>query len=90
MIKRILVYGFPFFLVLLERILRDLFQLDSKAFIGPAIASAGVVLLLPLIAPKPLKPTPSNINLIQQAATNKIALTSEQIKDLLVSSGFLL
>lgn len=52
MMKRILVYGFPFFLVTIEHILRAALQLDSETFIGPALAAVGVGFLLSLIVPK--------------------------------------
>lgn len=52
MVKRILMYGFPFFLILIESILRGTYSLKSQPFIGPTIAGAGVAFLLPLIVPK--------------------------------------
>jgi hypothetical protein len=52
MIKRILIYGFPFYLILIESILRKAYRLESEAFIGPTLAAVGVSFLLPLIVPK--------------------------------------
>jgi len=44
----ILIYGFPFYLIAFEALLRNLFQLDVIGFVGPTIASAGLSFLLPL------------------------------------------
>lgn len=53
MIKRVLIYGFPFFLLLIEALFRAALKLDTHAFMGPTIAAVGVGFLLPLIIPKP-------------------------------------
>jgi hypothetical protein len=52
MTKRILIYGFPFFLIAIEHVLRTALHLDSKTFIGPTLAAVGVSFLLSLIVPK--------------------------------------
>src|SRR4051812_93850 len=52
MLKRILIYGYPFYLVSLEYLLRQAIKLESEAFIGPTLAAVGISLLLPLIVPK--------------------------------------
>lgn len=52
MAKNILIYGFPFFLLLLEWLLRSALQIDSLSFMGPTLAATGAGFLLPLIIPK--------------------------------------
>ena len=52
MTKRILIYGFPFFLIALERVLRTALNLNSETFMGPTLAAVGVSFLLSLIVPK--------------------------------------
>jgi len=52
MAKRILIYGFPFFLMFLEVLLRKAYKLDSEEFIGPTLAAVGISFLLPLIVPR--------------------------------------
>jgi hypothetical protein len=52
MIKRLLIYGFPFFMLLIEALFRAALKLDTNAFMGPTIAAVGVGFLLPLIVPK--------------------------------------
>jgi hypothetical protein len=54
MVKRILVYGFPIFIIILEALLRSFVGSESKAFIGPAISAVGVSLLFPIVIPKPI------------------------------------
>jgi hypothetical protein len=57
MLKRVLAYGFAFFLLLLEWVFRKLANLNSHEFIGPTLAAAGVGFLVPLISPKTVVPT---------------------------------
>ncbi|HEX3102960.1 MAG TPA: hypothetical protein VHQ22_00825 [Terriglobales bacterium] len=56
MITRVLVYGFPAFLLFFEWLLRTAlhssFQVDSHEFMGPTLAAVGVGFLLPLTAHK--------------------------------------
>jgi len=52
MTKRILIYGFPFFLIALEYVLRTALSLDSETFMGPTLAAVGISFLLSLIVPK--------------------------------------
>jgi hypothetical protein len=52
MIHRFLIWGFPFYLIVLEIIFRASFHQDSTAFIGPTIATAGLSSLIPLTKPK--------------------------------------
>ncbi len=51
MAKRILIYGFPFFLLLIETLMRKALGLNSEGLIGPALAAAGIATLLPLTTP---------------------------------------
>lgn len=53
--KRLLTYGFPFFLIFIEFLLRNAYRLDTEEFIGPTLAAVGVSLLLPLIVPKKIE-----------------------------------
>jgi hypothetical protein len=46
-LRRLLTYGFPFFLLGLEAVIRSALGTDTKLFIGPAIAAAAAVLLVP-------------------------------------------
>jgi len=48
----ILMWGFPFYLIILEFLFRSVSGLDVSSFIGPAIATAGLSFLLPLTKPK--------------------------------------
>jgi hypothetical protein len=48
MSNRALIYTFPFFLVLMEWLLRTSLRVDSREFVGPTIAAAALGLLLPL------------------------------------------
>jgi len=52
MTKRFLIYGFPFFLIAIEHVLRTALHLDSRTFMGPTLAAVGVSFLLSLIVPK--------------------------------------
>ena len=52
MARRIVAFGFPSILILLEHLLRVGFKLDSQAFVGPALAAVGIGFLFPLIVPK--------------------------------------
>jgi len=52
MTKKVLIYGFPFFLISLEAILRAALKLNSSVFVGPTLAGVGTSFLLPLIVPK--------------------------------------
>ena len=51
----ILIWGFPFYLIVLEMLFRGISGLDTGAFVGPAIATAGLSFLLPLTKPKTLQ-----------------------------------
>jgi hypothetical protein len=53
MFKRVITYGFPFFMILIEFILRSAFKVESRTFMGPTLAATGVGLMLPLTVPKP-------------------------------------
>jgi hypothetical protein len=48
----LLIWGFPFYLIVLEMLFRGVSGLDVSNFIGPAIATAGLSFLLPLTKPK--------------------------------------
>jgi hypothetical protein len=48
MSNRVLIYTFPFFLLVMEWLLRISLQIDSREFVGPTIAAAALGLLLPL------------------------------------------
>lgn len=48
----LLVWGFPFYLIILEIIFRGVSGLNTSEFIGSAIATAGLSFLLPLTRPK--------------------------------------
>jgi hypothetical protein len=50
MVNRVLIYTFPFFLLVMEWLLRVSMQIDSREFVGPTIAAAALGLLLPLTA----------------------------------------
>jgi hypothetical protein len=52
MLTRILAYGFAFFLLFLEWLLRKLANIDSHEFMGPTLAAAGVGFLVPLTTAK--------------------------------------
>lgn len=48
----VLIWGFPFYLIVLEAIFRTISGLDVSSFVGPAIATAGLSFMLPLTRPK--------------------------------------
>ena len=48
MSNRVLIYTFPFFLLVMEWLLRVSLAIDSREFVGPTIAAAALGLLLPL------------------------------------------
>jgi hypothetical protein len=48
----LLIWGFPFYLIVLEILFKGVSGLDVSNFIGPAIATAGLSFLLPLTKPK--------------------------------------
>jgi hypothetical protein len=73
MIKRILIYGFPLFLLLIEALFRAALKLDTNAFMGPTIAAVGVDFLLPLIVPKP-RQYPFSKNIKKEIAKHKIVI----------------
>jgi hypothetical protein len=51
-IRKVLVYGFPFFLLFVEWTFRSISGTDAQTFMGPTLASVGVGFLLPLLSPK--------------------------------------
>src|SRR4030043_588771 len=51
-LTRILTYGFPFFLLAFEYLMRNALKLESQAFMGPTLSAVGVGFLLPILAPK--------------------------------------
>jgi|SRR5207302_6539310 len=52
MIRRTVTYLFPLIFVLVEYLLRKVFNSDPRGFIAPTLASVGIGQLLPLIALK--------------------------------------
>ncbi len=52
MIKRILIYGFPFFLLFIETILREALSQGVNTSVGPSLAATGVGFLISLVVPK--------------------------------------
>jgi hypothetical protein len=48
MLNRVLIYAFPFILLVIEWVLRVSLVIDSREFVGPTIAAAALGLLLPL------------------------------------------
>jgi hypothetical protein len=46
--NRALIYAFPFFLLLMEWLLRVSLTVNSQEFVAPTIAAAGLGLLIPL------------------------------------------
>lgn len=57
MISRILIFGFPFFLVLLEGVLRKALNVDSYAFLGPTLAGVGIGFTIRLTTPADITST---------------------------------
>ena len=53
----ILIYGFPFILVLIEWAIRTFAKVDSSLFMGPALSVSGISYLVPLLRPKIAKGT---------------------------------
>jgi hypothetical protein len=51
-LNRLLIYTFPFLLLVMEWLLRISLQVDSKEFVAPTIAAAALGLLLPLTGRK--------------------------------------
>ncbi len=43
---RLLTIGFPFYLIIFEKVFRDYSNIDSSSFVGPAIAASGLGLLI--------------------------------------------
>jgi hypothetical protein len=52
MITKVLIYGFAFFLILLEWLLRSAMKLDTQSLMGTTLASVGLGLIVPLVRPK--------------------------------------
>lgn len=52
MFKRVLIYGFPFFLLFIETILREALSQGVNTSVGPSLAATGVGFLISLIVPK--------------------------------------
>ena len=52
MLRSILIYGFPLFLLFLEWLLRLALHLESAWFIGPTLAGIGIGFTLPLTQPR--------------------------------------
>ena len=52
MLRRLLAYAFPFFLLGLEAIIRAAMAVDVSYFIGPALASGAAGLCVPLLSPR--------------------------------------
>lgn len=48
----LLIWGFPFYLIVVEVIFRSVSGLDTTSFIGASIATAGLSFMLPLTKPK--------------------------------------
>ena len=51
-ITKMIIFGFPVFLIGLEYLIRQIAKLEAYSFIGPSLASVGVGALIPLIEPK--------------------------------------
>jgi hypothetical protein len=51
-LRKVIILGFPCFLIVLEAILRKCLGLNSYAFMGPCLATAGIGILIALIEPK--------------------------------------
>jgi len=49
---RVLAYGFAFYLLFLEWLMRALSNIDSHDFVGPTLAAAGVGFIVPLTTAK--------------------------------------
>ena len=58
MAGRLSIYVIPFVMVFIEMVMRSALSVDTKAFIGPTIASVGIALLLPLTRPEKVKRDP--------------------------------
>lgn len=54
-------YFFPFFLLMVESILRDAFQLNTKEFIGPTLAATGAGMVIYLVSYHECKLLPPNL-----------------------------
>ena len=69
MISKIITFGFPFFLVLLEGILRKALNLDTHAFLGPTLAAVGIGFTIQLTNMKEITSTfrPSTQQVIRNA-----------------------
>jgi hypothetical protein len=52
MITKALIYGFPFFLILLEWLLRSSLRLETQSLMGNTLASVGLGFVVPLVRPK--------------------------------------
>lgn len=52
MIRNILIFGFPFYLALLEAVLRKALNVDSFVFLGPTLAAVGIGFAIPLTETK--------------------------------------
>ena len=78
MSNRVLIYTFPFFLVLMEWLLRVAVTVNSKEFIAPTIAAAGLGLLLPLTAPKNRAMALSETTLRELEATRVVIIPKRE------------
>ena len=58
---RFVGYLFPFFLLVLEGVLRSAFELDTREFIGPTLAATGVGMVISLTSYQSDKSIPEQI-----------------------------
>lgn len=54
-VRRILVLGFPTYMVVIEAVLRLGLKVDSSGFLGPTFAATGIGFMMPLTEPKTLR-----------------------------------
>jgi hypothetical protein len=76
MIRRIVVFVFPFVFVLAEYALRKIHQAESGSFIGPTLASVGIGQLFPLVVTK------NQSSLVPKALQKKYTMVNKADKRL--------
>jgi hypothetical protein len=81
MISRLLHWGFPLYLIVVEMIFRAYSHEDTMGFIGPTIATAGLSALMPLTKAKPPSTplSPSTLQALQSRGLMPVSAADQNL-----------
>ena len=76
---KLLIYGFPIYMIATELLYRELTNVDTTGYIGPALATAGLGFLIPLTKPKELKLQDEDL----YSLSSKLGVSADSIRTLI-------